>query len=219
MKNNLFPEGEESQKGYLSVFVFAVTMPYILFMTLNPAPESIKIVTSASYLVNFFVVSVSYLLFFRKRNGMKSGFFSLKLLAVLFILICLTQFGIPQLFKPESQEQWIRSQVSTWNLSTYINALLIALIVPVYEEIVFRGCLMNVSLHWSNNNFILSTLIVSILFSAVHMQYHNYASFIILFIVSCILTYSRFVTGGILTSILLHILMNVSIYTLIIFES
>ncbi len=218
MKSNLFPEGASSQKGYLSVFTISVIMPYILLITLKPLPEKINTVVSVSYIANFFVVIIPYLLFFRKRNGMQSGVFSLKLFLLLFILIFLTQFGIPQLLKPHVQEQWIRSQVSTWNLSTYVNALLIAFIVPVYEEIVFRGCLMNVSLYWSNNKFILSTIIVSVLFSAVHMQYHNYTSFIILFVASCILTYSRVLTGGILTSILLHILMNVSIYALIIFN-
>ncbi|PEI05879.1 CPBP family intramembrane metalloprotease [Pantoea agglomerans] len=216
MKSNLFPEGASSQKGYLSVFTISVIMPYILFIIFKPTPENTNLIISTSYIANFLIVIISYLLFFRKRNAMQSGFFSLKIFLLLFILICLTQFGIPQLLKPHVQEQWIRSQVSTWNVSTYVNALLIALIVPVYEEIVFRGCLMNVSLYWSNNNSTLSTIIVSVLFSAVHMQYHNYTSFIILFVVSCILTYSRVLTGGILTSILLHILMNVSIYVLII---
>ncbi|MCT7052158.1 CPBP family intramembrane glutamic endopeptidase, partial [Salmonella enterica] len=85
-------------------------------------------------------------------------------------------------------------------------AILIILAVPVYEEIVFRGCLFNVFQFWFRNNVYGAGVAVALLYSVAHFQYADIRSFIMLFLMSLTLTVARVKGRGLLMPIVLHIL-------------
>lgn len=90
----------------------------------------------------------------------------------------------------------------------WLNAFMMVLIVPVYEEMVFRGCLFTIFKFWLGNNIYAAGVAVSILFSACHLQYMDWRSFLILFLVSTIFVAGRVITGGIVMPVVLHMMMN-----------
>ncbi|MGG7669887.1 type II CAAX prenyl endopeptidase Rce1 family protein [Yersinia entomophaga] len=53
-------------------------------------------------------------------------------------------------------------QVSHRGYISIINPLLLIFIVPIYEEIIFRGCLFSVFSYWFKDNIYWSAIITSI---------------------------------------------------------
>ena len=82
------------------------------------------------------------------------------------------------------------------------------LLVPVYEEIVFRGCLFNSFKFWFNDNIYTSAIVTSVIFSALHLQYTDFHTFLMLFLVSLVLISAKIKSNGLLMPILLHMSMN-----------
>ncbi len=60
------------------------------------------------------------------------------------------------------------SQVTLEHYYFWLANFSLVFIVPVYEEIVFRGCLFNIFKYWFNENVYLSAIPASILFSILH---------------------------------------------------
>ncbi|HGA7339036.1 TPA: lysostaphin resistance A-like protein [Salmonella enterica subsp. enterica serovar Saintpaul] len=102
----------------------------------------------------------------------------------------------------------VRIRIATGGYIFWINAILIIFIAPVYEEIIFRGCLFNIIYFWCRSNIYVTAIIVSVMFSVVHLQYTEIMTFIVLFLVSLILSLARVKGRGLLMPVLLHILMN-----------
>ncbi|EAO1625022.1 CPBP family intramembrane metalloprotease, partial [Salmonella enterica] len=73
---------------------------------------------------------------------------------------------------------------------------------------IFRGCLFNITYFWFGNNVFGTAVIVSMMFSVVHLQYTEIRTFIVLFLVSLTLSAARVKSRGLLMPVLLHILMN-----------
>lgn len=81
-------------------------------------------------------------------------------------------------------------------------------IAPVYEEMIFRGCLFNAFQYWFKDKTRLTSAVVSAIFALMHTQYVDFRTLLLLFIVSLVLIYARIKSNGILMPIMLHILMN-----------
>ncbi|EFB7621609.1 CPBP family intramembrane metalloprotease, partial [Escherichia coli] len=90
----------------------------------------------------------------------------------------------------------------------WINIFSSVLLVPVYEEIVFRGCLFNSFKFWFNDNICISAIVTSVIFSALHLQYTDFRTFLMLFLVSLVLISAKIKSNGLLMPILLHMSMN-----------
>ncbi|MDH8335465.1 CPBP family intramembrane metalloprotease, partial [Klebsiella pneumoniae] len=63
--------------------------------------------------------------------------------------------------------------------------------MPIYEEIVFRGCLFNSFKFWFNGNVYGSAVVTSFLFAVMHLQYSDIRTFVMLFLVSLTLIVAR----------------------------
>ncbi|MDA2825404.1 CPBP family intramembrane metalloprotease [Escherichia coli] len=84
-------------------------------------------------------------------------------------------------------------------------------LVPVYEEIVFRGCLFNSFKLWFHDNIYIPAIVTSVIISALHRQYTYFRTFLMLFLVSLVLISAKIKSNGLLMPILLHMAMNVAI--------
>lgn len=84
--------------------------------------------------------------------------------------------------------------------------LVIFLIGPINEEIIFRGLILNVFTPGGRWVYWLGALISSTLFMLMHGQYQNISTLVELFAVGMILCSARWHSGGLLLPTLLHIL-------------
>lgn len=84
--------------------------------------------------------------------------------------------------------------------------LVIFLIAPINEEIIFRGLILNVFTLGGRWVFWLGALVSSTLFMLMHGQYQHISTLVELFAVGMIFCSARWHSGGLLLPALLHIL-------------
>ena len=89
-----------------------------------------------------------------------------------------------------------------WTLT--VNALLIAVVPAIGEELVFRGVLQNIIAQWTRNKWI-AVIITALLFSLFHFQM---TGFLPRFLLGAILGWLYFVSGNLLLPVLFHFLHN-----------
>ncbi|WP_312453636.1 type II CAAX endopeptidase family protein [Pseudescherichia sp.] len=158
--------------------------------------------------LEFMIITPLYYIYFRNREGHGKGQFRSGIFLTLFLCVLFVQFIIPSITAAKQVESWSASQMALESHVFWLNAFMMVLIVPVYEEMVFRGCLFTIFKFWLGNNIYAAGVAVSILFSACHLQYMDWRSFLILFLVSTIFVAGRVITGGIVMPVVLHMMMN-----------
>lgn len=193
---------------------------FVLFFGLTFVPlfiENSRELMVSGYLfpvlfgLEFLVLTPIYCLYFRRREGLGRGQFRSAVCLALFLCILFVQLVLPLFTGTRQTEAWSASQIRLEGHVFWLNAAMMVLAVPVYEEMIFRGCLFSVFRFWFRNNVYAAAVAVSVLFSACHLQYMDWRSFLILFLVSLILVAGRVITGGILMPVVLHMLMNATI--------
>lgn len=91
----------------------------------------------------------------------------------------------------------------------YKSIISIALFIPIYEEIFYRGCLFGSICSVYKKGVIVPGLISSLVFSLMHTQFSSGLAYFLIFVVGAILTYARVTTRGLLLPVALHSSMNV----------
>lgn len=89
--------------------------------------------------------------------------------------------------------------------------LSVCIIVPIYEELIFRGVLWRLCLHifgGFRHCTIITSVLISLLFAVLHSQYQPIEQ-LLLFAISLVLCYARWQSGSLVLPILLHIINNV----------
>lgn len=216
MKNKKYSkeyiEKTKSVSGCFSMFLLMVTITF--------TPELIKkynlfisqeILLFFLYSTESIILITIYFIFFKNRPGLGKGAFSIRLFLLLFSIILLLQFVAPWLFQAKENEEWVISQIALKNSFFWVNNIMMIFLVPVYEEIVFRGCLFNAFKYWLSENTYLSALLVSILFSILHTQYSDVRTLFILFLISLVFIFARVKSNGIVMPIVLHMMMNMTV--------
>lgn len=87
--------------------------------------------------------------------------------------------------------------------------LVMVIIVPIYEEFVFRGVI------WSalreqlvgKRGVLLASVVTSLLFAIIHLQY-DYYEMSVIFILALLFSYARYKSGSIIVPIIIHIINN-----------
>ncbi|WP_238446563.1 CPBP family intramembrane glutamic endopeptidase [Rahnella aceris] len=160
------------------------------------------------YMLEFCCIFPLYMLFFRKLDDMGKGVLSLKQFLVFLLIIVLAQFAGGYIMDIRNKENWMVEQEVVKGAVFWINFILLVFVVPIYEEIVFRGCLLTALFSLFRGNVYIASLVTSALFAFMHTQYTDIRTLIILYIVSVILIVARILSKGLLMPILLHIAMN-----------
>ena len=89
-------------------------------------------------------------------------------------------------------------------LALVANLIVIAVIPAIGEELLFRGCLQTVMIHWLKKPE-LAIWVTAIIFSAMHMQFEG---FLPRFILGLVLGYLFYWSGNILYPIIVHMFNN-----------
>lgn len=160
------------------------------------------------YILEFCFIFPLYVVYFRKINDMGKGDFGFKQFLVFLVLVLLAQLAGAYIMNVRKNESWMVEQEAVKGGLFWLNFLLLVFVVPVYEEVVFRGCLLTALFTFFRGNIYFASLATSALFSVLHTQYADVRSFIILYVVSVILIIGRIVSRGLYMPILLHMAMN-----------
>ena len=166
------------------------------------------------FMLEFIVLVPLYYFFFRKREGLGKGSFNARWFGILFAALLFIQLILPWLIGLRQTEAWVTSQISLNNYALWLSTLTLIFFAPVYEEIVFRGCLFNAFQYWFNNKTWLSSVVVSIIFAVMHTQYVDLRTLLMLFLVSQVLILARLKSNGLLMPMTLHIVMNGTVIVL-----
>lgn len=176
-------------------------------------PDKVALVESGFllpilYIIEFFIITPLYFIYFRKLDDMGFGHFSLHKFLVFLLLILLIQLAGSYILDVRRAEHWVMEQQSVKGGLFWLNFLMLVFIVPIYEELVFRGCLLTALLTFFRGNIYIASLVTSALFAMLHTQYTDIRSLVILFLVSIILISVRIISRGVMMPIMLHMTMN-----------
>lgn len=209
MKKSNYIERGDSVNGFFSMFFLWFFLTFIpLFMASGELLLKKGLLFPLLYVVEFSAILIFYILYFRKRHGMGKGKFLVSHYLTFLLSILVVQFILPHFLSLDKVDGWTAAQISLPGWVLIFNSFLLVFIVPVYEEIVFRGCLFNALMHWFNDNVIWAAIVLSIIFSLAHTQYAGWRAFFSLFIISMVLTAARVKSKGIYLPIALHATMN-----------
>ncbi|XEI91200.1 CPBP family intramembrane metalloprotease (plasmid) [Citrobacter braakii] len=90
----------------------------------------------------------------------------------------------------------------------WIAILVAILLVPYYEEIIYRACVFGFFCSVYRKNIIIPCVITSLFFSLMHFQYYNILDQSVLFVVSMLLLVVRIQSKSLFYSMLIHSGMN-----------
>ena len=192
---------------WMLVLFLAITAVPVFFQD-SPQLLARGYLAPVIFTAEFLIIVPVYYLFFRRRAGLGLGGFRPDIFLILLFIILLVQYIFPYLMGKRSAEGWSTGQFTLAPPVFWLNSLLLVFVVPIYEEMVFRGCLFNVFKVWLRDNIYAAAVAVSVIFSAVHLQYTDIRTFIVLFLVSLVLIAARVKMGGILMPVILHMAMN-----------
>jgi hypothetical protein len=160
------------------------------------------------YIVEFVFIFPLYVFYFRKFNGLGRGVICSRHFVIFLFLIIIAQYAGAYILNIRKEEGWIVDQESIKGVTFWMNILLLIFVVPIYEEIIFRGCLLNAFIILFKGNIYFSSFLTSVIFALLHTQYTDIRTFFILFMVSLILIGARVTSRGLMMPISLHIAMN-----------
>lgn len=154
-----------------------------------------------------FITLVPFYIWYTRRFG-KSVFGELIPGQVgIFSLLLLLLIASQSLYM--QPENWAIKQFSAGDTFTPVMFIVsVVVLAPIYEEMLFRGFLLQGLLIWAPRRRTLSALLTSAIFAAVHTQYAHLQTLIALLLLSLLLCAARFASGGVKLPILLHMLNN-----------
>lgn len=159
---------------------------------------------SIVFITEFVISSFVYLLYLKKypecRIRIKVNSASLKFSLNSFLIIVLIQLAV---YCYEDYLYHYKSSQINW-----MTVLVMTLIVPYYEEIVYRGCVFGVVCSIYKKNLAIPCVVTSVFFCLMHGQYYNILAQMVLFVVSMLLLAVRIKTKSLFYSILIHSGMN-----------
>lgn len=151
--------------------------------------------------VELLLAVVSYSIFFRRLSGFQLSPFSTRQYFSTFTLIITLQI----IYILISGIGLHKSSPVTFDLLSIVTMVFV---IPVYEELFYRGCLFGLVSSIYKKGYIAPAILSSIVFSFMHMQFSSALEYTLMFVVGLILTYTRIITKGLLLPILLHSSMN-----------
>lgn len=191
-----------------SAIIFLVVVITSTFVTLSPAVTQyyvgLDIAFSIVFITEILISTFIYLFylkrFFECRITIEADSATLKFSAISLLVILLIQLAVycyrDYLYNYEpSQINWI-------------TVLVMTLVVPYYEEIVYRACAFGVVCSIFRKNLIIPSVVTSLFFCLMHGQYYNVLDQIILFVISMLLFGVRIKSSSLFYPMLIHSCMN-----------
>ncbi|MCU5771202.1 CPBP family intramembrane metalloprotease [Erwiniaceae bacterium BAC15a-03b] len=156
-------------------------------------------------LFEFAVLFPLYRFYCTRRDDIPPGKLQLKttllFLGGLLLLMLLQIF----LLQPEA---WLEQQSQQSRSAVLILLFTAVVLGPVFEEILFRGFLLQGFLLWAPKSPLACVTLTSLLFAAMHTQYVHLQTLAMLTLFSMLLCYARLKSRGLKLPIFLHMFNN-----------
>ncbi len=191
---------------YLSSF--AIYYLITLLITRLPDVTALRVnglLVPVLCLFEFAVLYPIYRFYRTRYNDIPTGRLRLKPTLVFIGLLLLMMVVQSKFMQPE---QWLENQAQSTRYSVLILLFSATILAPVFEEILFRGFLLQGFLLWVPQRRFACMLLTSLLFSAMHTQYLHWQTFVILTLFSLLLCYARLRSNSLALPIFLHMINN-----------
>ncbi len=209
--NSGLPMNTHSDKITLTAFYLgSFVIYYLITLMITLFPDFLVLRTSGLLvpvicLFEFAVIYPLYRFYCQRRDDIPFGQLSLvpTLLftaALLILMLAETQYLLP--------EVWLSEQASQARSSQLILLITAVCLAPVFEEVLFRGFLLQAFLLWAPESRLACTLLTSLLFAAMHTQYVHWQSIVALTLFSLLLCWARMKSKGLALPVFLHTLNN-----------
>ena len=194
----------------ICVFAFIIYYYSPFIILLIPNVKGFLQSNYALTLINILIyLPFSLIIWFAYQKNIKlmplSRFNWNKLIAPVLALIAL--IFINGFFGAEEKE-WIELTSNITGFAFFLFVLTIIFIAPITEEIIFRGFLLNAGMWYGNKGKWVAILVSSLLFTAIHTQYHSLSTFLLIFIMGIIFCLVRLNTRSLIAPMVLHSLYN-----------
>lgn len=201
----------------LGLFVLA-TVLFILSQgagVMLLSPEKFKyLVFAATNGAAAFALAVLFLVHYRRQaRSMFVGSILAKPLAIGAVAViaayglCGLAISVLQLPQENFMAQLLAG-IAGWQLVIKIASVIV--LPPIAEELFFRHYVLRLFPYQKSTAWKwIAVIITSASFAAIHIQYGNWSTVVLIFAVSCIFAVARIVSGGLLVPILLHMLAEV----------
>ncbi|KAF6627432.1 CPBP family intramembrane glutamic endopeptidase [Pantoea agglomerans] len=191
---------------YVGSFVvyYLVTMLITLFPNYSVLRND-GLLVPVLCLFEFAVIYPLYRFYCQRRTDLPLGELctlqTLLFTGALFVLMAAQM----QFMQPEG---WLVMQAQQGRNSLLILLLTAVLLAPVFEEVLFRGFLLQGFLLWAPRSRFACMLLTSLLFAVMHTQYVHWQTLIALTLFSLLLCYARLRSNSLALPIFLHTLNN-----------
>ncbi len=108
----------------------------------------------------------------------------------------------------QQPEVWLEQQAQQSRTTVLVMLFSAVILAPVFEEILFRGFLLQGFLLWAPKSPLACATLTSILFAAMHTQYVHIQTLALLTLFSLLLCYARLTSRGLKLPIFLHMINN-----------
>lgn len=156
-------------------------------------------------LFEFAVIYPLYRFYCQRRRDLPLGELrirqALRFVVVLFLLMA----AQTQYLQPEG---WLIAQAQQEPQTMLVMLFTAVLLAPVFEEVLFRGFLLQAFLLWAPRSRFACMLLTSLLFACMHTQYEHWETLVALTLFSLLLCYARLRSNSLALPIFLHTLNN-----------
>lgn len=154
-----------------------------------------------------FIVLVPFCLgYVHRYGGIAPGRFIPRQAGIFSLLLLLLIVSQSFYMEPET---WAQNQFSSGDTVTLILFFLsVVVLAPIYEEILFRGFVMQGFLLWAPRHRVICSLLTSAIFAVAHTQYVHLQTLVALVMLSLLLCAARLISGGLKLPLFLHMLNN-----------
>jgi len=212
----LFAVGQILPLYLYALFQDATVSKSILRHYLDIADKDALLLSLIAIGSTLFVVPFVLLIAKLKRGTSLKRYFAFKLfskkefwfwLMIAIVILLVQDFVLPLLGVNEMPDFMLNITYPTES-SKWLMVLGVAIMVPVLEELIFRGFLLR-GLAYSAMGPYAAIVVTSLLWSIVHFQY-EWVYLLVIFLIGFVLGYARLKTHSIYIPIMMHVFLNFS---------
>ncbi|WP_240152653.1 CPBP family intramembrane glutamic endopeptidase [Erwinia amylovora] len=202
------PASDKVSHTLLCCGVFMIWYTIAQLVNLLPRIDTLKsqgIFMPVLCLLEFAALVPVYQWYTRRFTDITSGELRVRQLLLFSALLLATIASQSFYLQPEN---WTASQTGYTRLSQVGFCLAVVMLAPIFEEILFRGFVLQGFLLWAPRHRWGCSIITSLIFAILHSQYDHLQTVISLVVLSLLLCAARFVSGGLRLPMALHMLNN-----------
>ncbi|MCT2388112.1 CPBP family intramembrane glutamic endopeptidase [Erwinia pyrifoliae] len=202
------PASDKVSHTLLCCGVFMLWYTIALLVNLLPHIDTLKsqgMLMPALCMLEFAALVPVYQWYTRRFTDIPLGELRARQLLLFCALLLATMASQSLYLLPES---WTAGQTGYTSLSRVGFCLAVVLLAPIFEEILFRGFILQGFLLWAPHQRLGCAIMTSLIFALLHSQYVHLQTVISLVVLSLLLCAARFVSGGLRLPMVLHMLNN-----------